>query len=64
MTHQLNSPDNLTKAINELNSSALHWIGERRSVWVIGDTLQAAGWQQTISRFIGVNPDDILIVRL
>jgi len=64
MTHQLNSPENLTKAVGDSDSSALQWIGERRSVWVIGDTSQAAGWQQAISRLIGVDPDEILIVKL
>lgn len=64
MTHQLNNPDNLAKAVSGCDSTALHWIGERRSVWVIGDASQADGWKQTIATLIGVKADDVLIVRL
>jgi hypothetical protein len=42
----------------------LAWLGERRSVWVVGDIDEHEAWQETIASLLGVKASAIAVVNI
>jgi hypothetical protein len=57
-------PEDLVAALAVQGLDTLHWLGHRRSVWVIGDSASADAWKTAISGVLGVRPDEMLTVEL
>ena len=57
-------PDDLVAALTVNGPDTLHWLGQRRSVWVVGDTQGAATWKTAISGVLGIRPEEIMTVEL
>jgi hypothetical protein len=57
-------PDALVDALTVGGSRTLHWLGGRRSVWVAGDTANAAAWKSAIAGLVDVTETEILQVDL
>jgi hypothetical protein len=56
-------PQDLVDALTA-NSSAtpLDWLGQRRSVWVVGDPSNAVAWRRAIAGLMAVHEDEIITV--
>lgn len=61
---RLIQPDDFVKALTVSGPDALKWLGQERSVWVVGDISGAEAWRTAISGVLGLKPDDMLIVEL
>ena len=48
----------------EMSNAPLNWLGTRRSIWIIGDSSQAAAWIATIAQVMQVDRADVLQVDL
>jgi len=57
-------PEDLVAALTAQGADVMHWLGRRRSVWVIGDAAGAETWKTAISGVLGIRPDEILTVEL
>jgi hypothetical protein len=57
-------PEDLVAALTVQSPDAMHWLGRRRSVWVVGDTPGADVWKAAISGVLGITPDEMLTVEL
>lgn len=58
-------PARLVDALSDENGqSALRWLGPRRSVWVLGDTVDVPSWQAAIAGLMGVPQAEIGVVQL
>jgi hypothetical protein len=44
--------------------SPLAWLGDRRSVWVIGDVSQESAWRSAIARLLGIQAREIATVHI
>ncbi len=55
-------PDDFVAALG--GTGSLKWLGQERSVWVVGDLAGAEAWQTAISSVIGLDAKDILTVQL
>ena len=61
---QLIRPGDFVKALTVSGPDALKWLGQERSVWVVGDISGAEAWRTAISGVLGLKPDDMLVVEL
>jgi hypothetical protein len=61
---RLIQPDDFVKALTVSGADTLKWLGQQRSVWVVGDLKGAEDWRSAIAGVLGLKPDDILIVEL
>ena len=57
-------PEDLVAALTIRGPTSLHWLKERRSVWVIGDTAGAAAWKSAICGVLDLSPEEMLVVDL
>jgi hypothetical protein len=57
-------PELLVEALTADNPQALHWLGGRRSVWVVGDITGADVWKTAIAGLLGITADEIMSVDL
>ena len=57
-------PALLASALTANGADTLHWLGARRSVWVIGDASNADSWKSTIAGLLNIPPAEILTVEL
>lgn len=57
-------PDDLVAAVMVNGPQTLHWLGKRRSVWVVGDYADAESWKAAIAGLMGIGPDEIMTVEL
>ncbi len=64
LIEHLIQPNVLVEALTADDPTALRWLGERRSVWVIGDASGADAWKVEIAGVLGVSPAEILTVTL
>jgi len=63
MPLHLVEPQDLVDALTtDGNSKPLEWLGERRSVWVVGDPSNAAIWRRAIAGLMDVGEDAIVTV--
>ncbi len=63
-TMNLIQPSALVDALTVDGPQTLHWLGQRRSVWVVGECTNAAAWKSAIAGLIGVGESEILEVDL
>jgi hypothetical protein len=63
VTHLI-QPEALVGALTANGINAMHWLGGRRSVWVIGDTTGAEVWRSAIAGMLGIAPGEIMTVEL
>jgi hypothetical protein len=61
---RLIQPGDFVKALTVSGPDALKWLGQERSVWVVGDVSGAQAWRTAISDVLGLKPDDVLVVEL
>ena len=62
---QLVEPADLERAMTAGGASTpLAWLGERRSVWVLGDATQAGAWKTVIARLMRIDEGKIATVEL
>jgi len=57
-------PDDFVRALTVSGPDALKWLGQERSVWVVGDLAGAETWRGAIAQVIGLQPADMLVVEL
>ncbi|MDB5395228.1 MAG: hypothetical protein JWM91_2734 [Rhodospirillales bacterium] len=63
VTHLI-QPEALVATLTVGNPQAMHWLGGRRSVWVVGDTTGADMWKAAIARLLGIDTAEIMTVNL
>jgi hypothetical protein len=61
---RLIQPDDFVRALTVSGPDALKWLGQERSVWIVGDVTGAEAWRTAISGVLGLKPNDMLIVEL
>jgi hypothetical protein len=57
-------PEDFVKALTVSGTDTLKWLGQERSVWVVGDIAGAEAWRTAIASVIGLEPTDVLVVQL
>jgi hypothetical protein len=63
VTHLI-QPETLVGALTANGINAMHWLGGRRSVWVVGDTTGADVWRSAIAGMLGIQTTEIMTVEL
>jgi hypothetical protein len=61
---RLIQPADFVKALTVSAPNTLKWLGQQRSVWVVGDLKGAEDWRSAIALVLGLKPSDILVVEL
>jgi hypothetical protein len=61
---RLIQPDDFVKALTVSGADTLKWLGQERSVWVVGDLSGAEAWRTAISGVLGLKPEDVVVVEL
>ena len=57
-------PEAMAAALSVSGPETLHWLGRRRSVWVVGDASNAEAWKTVLAGLLAVRVDEILTVDL
>jgi hypothetical protein len=63
-TAELIQPADLEKALSDIGAAPLTWLGQRRSVWVLGNAAAAPAWKEAIAGLLGIGTSEITIIDL
>ena len=63
MTHLI-EPATLAASLTGGDPAAFHWLGAKRSVWIVGDSSGIESWKESLAAILGVAPPAILTVDL